>query len=156
MQLYRKVFNSGTATIINISGVLQFEPMSLVLNVMPNCISNKIFWHPLFFYLPKFFASQSENKEGLYQLTISFDIYFMTSFSQALKVATIVDFMQWIDRKNTKAMAHTTSPNEVGGVVRVLPFAKKEPFLIDRTLPSTYSTSRSAATLCAQITLSLF
>ena len=81
----------------------------------------------------------------------------MTSLSQALKVATIVDFMQWIDRKNTKAMAHTTSPNEVGGVVRVLPFAKKEPFLIDRTLPSsTYSTSRSGATLCAQITLSLF
>ena len=62
----------------------------------------------------------------------------MTSLSQALKVATIVDFMQWIDRKNTKAMAHTTSPNEVGGVVRVLPFAKKEPFLIDHTLPSTY------------------
>ena len=80
----------------------------------------------------------------------------MTSLLQTLKVATIVDFMQWIDRKNTKAMAHTTSPNEVGGVVRVLPFAKKEPFLIDRTLPSTYSTSRSAATLCAQITLSLF
>ena len=67
----------------------------------------------------------------------------MTSLSQALKVATIVDFMQWIDRKNTKAMAHTTSPNEVGGVVRVLPFAKKEPFLIDRTLPSIYSTGCS-------------
>ena len=74
------------------------------------------------------FASQSENEEGLYQITISFDICFMTSLSQKLKVATIVDFMQWIDRKNTKAMAHTTSPNEVGGVVRVLPFAKKEPF----------------------------
>ena len=102
------------------------------------------------------FASQSENGEELYQITFSFDIYFMTSLLQALKVATIVDFMQWIDRKNTKAMAHTTSPNEVGGVVRVLPFAKKEPFLIDRTLPSIYSTSRSAATLCAQITLSLF
>ena len=35
MQLYRKVFNSGTATIINISGVLQFEPMSLVLSGIP-------------------------------------------------------------------------------------------------------------------------
>ena len=102
------------------------------------------------------FASQSENGEELYQITFSFDIYFMTSLLQTLKVATIVDFMQWIDRKNTKAMAHTTSPNEVGGVVRVLPFAKKEPFLIDRTLPSTHSTSRSPATLCAQITLSLF
>ena len=101
------------------------------------------------------FSRQSENEEGLYKNNILFDTSW-TFYSQALKVATIVDFMQWIDRKNTKAMAHTTSPNEVGGVVRVLPFAKKEPFLIDRTLPSTYSTSRSGATLCAQITLSLF
>ena len=110
-----------------------------------------------FFYLPKVFARQSENEEGLYKNNILFDTSW-TFYSQALKVATIVDFMQWIDRKNTKAMAHTTSPNEVGGVVRVLPFAKKEPFLIYRPYPtySTYSTSRSGATLCAQITLSLF
>ena len=95
------------------------------------------------------FAIQSENEEGLYQITISFDIYFMTSLSQALKVATIVDFMQWIDRKNTKAMAHTTSPNEVGGVVRVLPFTKKEPFLIDRTLPIVPTLQAGVLQLCA-------
>ena len=57
--------------------------------------------------------------------------------------------MQWIDRKNTKAMAHTTSPNEVGGVVRVLPFAKKEPFLIDRTLPIVPTLQAGLLQLCA-------
>ena len=52
--------------------------------------------------------------------------------SQLLLLETFGNILG-IDRKNTKAMAHTTSPNEVGGVVRVLPFAKKEPFLIDPT-----------------------
>ena len=82
------------------------------------------------------------------------DINFMNIFaykhSKMLLMETFSNSLE-IDRKNTKAMAHTTSPNEVGGVVRVLPFAKKEPFLIDRTLPSMYpftSCSRSGAT-CA-------
>ena len=46
-------------------------------------------------------------------------------------------------------MAHTTSPNEVGGVVRVLPFAKKEPFLIDRTLPIVPTLQAGVVQLCA-------